>query len=263
MARDDDLDPDDRINPTDDHPDGPDEADDLDEPDNDEDEDDDGLPPRPTSRWLTGVLAAVVAVALVLTGGALAVITGIGDSASSDSDTPGEKSVDVGFSRDMSRHHRQAVEMAGWVRDRTQDPAVRTLAYDIETTQFTQIGQMQGLLLSWGISENSSDPPMQWMSDTAGHEQHMTADGLMPGMATQAEIDQMKAMQGPELDLYFLQLMLRHHQGGLPMAQDASTRASTGAVRTLAKGMANAQQNEIVVMEQMIRERGGVPLPPP
>src|SRR5690606_27257342 len=149
---------------------------------------------RPPSRVLMGVLAAVVAVALVLTGGALAVITGIADGGSSGRAAPGEDSVDVGFTRDMTRHHRQAVEMAGWVRDRTQHPAIRTLAYDTATTQFTQTGRMQGRLLAGGVSESPSAPPMRWMADEAHH--HDTADGaLMPGMATEAELAQLKSLQ--------------------------------------------------------------------
>lgn len=38
---------------------------------------------------------------------------------------PSDTSVDVGFARDMSIHHQQAVEMSFIVRDRTSDEAVR------------------------------------------------------------------------------------------------------------------------------------------
>jgi hypothetical protein len=53
---------------------------------------------------------------------------------------PSDTSAEVGFARDMSVHHGQAVEMAFIIRDRTDDPDIRLLAYDIINTQRAQIG---------------------------------------------------------------------------------------------------------------------------
>jgi uncharacterized protein (DUF305 family) len=100
---------------------------------------------------------------------------------------------------------------------------------------------------------------MAWMS---GHEQ-LTADGLMPGMATPAEINKLETLSGKALDIYFLQLMLRHHQGGLPMAQYAAAQATEPYVRLLASKMVEAQSREIIQMEQLLRQRGATPLPAP
>ena len=207
-------------------------------------------------RWsppLVAVLAAIVGLCLLAAGGALAVITGVGSTR-----PPAESSADAGFARDMSAHHAQAVEMAQVVRDRGSDPALRLLAYDIETTQLSQIGQMRGWLQSWGLMPESDQPRMAWMS---GHGQAMPADGRMPGMATTAELDRLKSLTGRQLDVYFLQLMIRHHRGGLEMAQEGAEHASLGYVRDLASKMAGSQQAEVVTMEQLLRERGGQPLP--
>jgi uncharacterized protein (DUF305 family) len=209
-------------------------------------------PARP--RWLVGLLAAVLALALLATGAALAVITGLGGSSS-----PADDSVDAGFARDMSTHHQQAVQMAQMVRDHSTDPAVRLLGYDIETQQIGEVGQMRGWLDSWGLSAQSTDAPMGWMGGT-GHQHSGT---LMPGMATPAEMAKLRSLSGKALDVYFLQLMIRHHQGGLPMAQYAVEHAGKDYVRTLAQKMVTAQTAEVVSMEQMLRERGGEPLPPP
>jgi uncharacterized protein (DUF305 family) len=62
------------------------------------------------------------------------------------------------------------------------------------------------------------------------------------------------------MDVYFLQLMIRHHEGGLPMAQYGAAHATEPYVRTMASAIATAQQNEVVTMEQMLRERGARPL---
>ncbi|MEV4010737.1 DUF305 domain-containing protein [Nonomuraea angiospora] len=59
---------------------------------------------------------------------------------------PADASVEAGFARDMQAHHAQAVQMTLIVRDRISDREVRTLAYDIATTQQQQIGQMYAWL---------------------------------------------------------------------------------------------------------------------
>jgi uncharacterized protein (DUF305 family) len=61
----------------------------------------------------------------------------------------------------------------------------------------------------------------------------------------------------------FLQLMLHHHQGGIPMAQWAASHAQEAYVRNAAQKMVTGQSAEVLLMEQLLRERGASPLPPP
>ena len=84
----------------------------------------------------------------------------------------------------------------------------------------------------------------------------------MPGMATPAEMARLRSLSGRALDVYFLQLMIRHHQGGVPMAREGADRASVGYVPNLATKIAAAQTAETATMEQMLRTRGRQPLPP-
>jgi uncharacterized protein (DUF305 family) len=200
------------------------------------------------------VLLAVVAVGLVLVGGGLAVVLGLGRD---DAATPG--AVDVGFSRDMASHHLQGVEMANLVADRSTDPAVRGLAFDISSTQTNQVGRMQGWLALWGYSPTGGDQ-MAWMSGDM--HMHMTA-GLMPGMATEEELANLRSLSGAPFDVEFLRLMIRHHQGGLEMAQYAEAHGETAVVRSLAKSIADSQTAETTLMTGMLADRGGSPLPAP
>jgi uncharacterized protein (DUF305 family) len=207
-------------------------------------------------RWLIALLAAVCALALFAAGGAIAVIGGIGRDA-----VPGEDSVDVGFARDMMVHHQQAVVMAGWVRDHGTDADVRLVAYDIETQQLTESGVFKGWLDGWGLLATSEGDPMTWMA--AGGHVHLQPNGLMPGMASTADLTKLRGLSGRALDVFFLQLMIRHHQGGIPMAQYAAEHATQDYVRLAAKKMADAQSLEVVNMEKSLRDLGGTPLPPP
>jgi uncharacterized protein (DUF305 family) len=211
---------------------------------------------RPPQRTRV-VLVAVLAVALLAIAGTVGWL--VGNNNGSGSSTPSESSVDAGFARDMSTHHTQAINMANYTRDATDDPNIQILARDIETEQYFQVGEMQGWLDTWGLSRSSTQPVMSWM---AGHN-HLESDGLMPGMATQAQMNKLETLKGKELNVFFLQLMIHHHQGGLPMAQYAAEHAQSDYVRNLAQKMVQAQSNEIVQMEQMLRQLGASPLPPP
>lgn len=103
---------------------------------------------------LAGVVAAVVLVVAAFSAGFLAAPRPA---------MPSDTSVEAGFARDMQTHHNQAVEMSLIVRDRTSDPDIRSLAYDIATSQSQQSGQMYAWLNLWGLPQASSQPDMTWM----------------------------------------------------------------------------------------------------
>ncbi|WP_052091602.1 DUF305 domain-containing protein [Modestobacter caceresii] len=212
--------------------------------------------------WLTGVLVAVIALGLLVAGGGLAVALGVGRD-----EQPTTDSVAAGFSRDMSRHHLQAVEMANLALTETEDPEIRQLAFDISATQTNQLGRMQGWLSLWDLPFNGGET-MAWMSDgeMAGHDMagHEAAGAaLMPGMATEAELAELRSLSGTAFDRMFLQLMIRHHQGGLAMAEYGREHSDVDVVERLARSIAETQDAETATMAAMLRARGGEPLPAP
>ncbi|MGY1754207.1 DUF305 domain-containing protein [Blastococcus sp. SYSU D01042] len=214
-------------------------------------------PAEHRGRPLRTALLAVIAVGLVLLGGGLAVAVGIGRT-----DTPAAGSVDAGFARDMGRHHLQGVEMANMVAERSEDPEVRQIAFDISATQTNQAGRMQGWLSLWGVPQSGGDT-MAWMSEGGGHDHTATDGGLMPGMATEEELANLRELRGTAFDVEFLRLMIRHHQGGFDMAEYAVEHADVPAVRDLAQAIARAQSAETRTMATMLAARGGTPLPAP
>jgi uncharacterized protein (DUF305 family) len=215
---------------------------------------------------LRAVLLVVIAVGLLLLGGGLAVVLGIGRAQAPA--TPTADSVDAGFARDMSHHHVQAVEMADLAADRSHDPAVRLIAFDIASTQNNQVGRMQGWLALWGLPL-SGGTPMSWMGGTMPGMAGMTmgpagnADTAMPGMASAAELTQLRSLSGRAFDVQFLRLMIRHHEGGRPMAQYGAAHAAIPAVRLLATTIAETQSAEVQTLTAMLTARGGTLLPAP
>ncbi|MBM4569042.1 DUF305 domain-containing protein [Rhodococcus hoagii] len=229
---------------------------------------------RTQSRPPTKTVLALCGVVAVLVGALLGVqVTNWlePDSAA----VPSSDSVAVGFAQDMSVHHAHAVEMSSMALTNAEDPAVRTLAYDAITTQQSQLGSMQGWLALWGQPASGSGPYMRWMSgNMAGGMQHPMREStmpapmpsgqangsLMPGMATTVELADLRTLTGPSFDVRYLQLLLRHHRGGIPMAQYAAESDAPTVVKALATQIANTQQAESLTIEELLRTKGAAPL---
>lgn len=208
--------------------------------------------PRPP-RWIS-----LIAVAVSLT-----LAAGIAGAAIATPDRPGDTSPEAGFARDMAIHHTQAVDMATAIRDNTSDEEIRTIALDIALTQQNQIGRMQSWLIHWKLPLIGARPAMAWMDDSSGHESGHAAEaapaGRMPGMATTAELRRLRAARGEDAEVLFLTLMIRHHRGGIDMANAILRRTGNDEVRDLARSMVNAQQVEITAMQRGLQDRGAPP----
>jgi uncharacterized protein (DUF305 family) len=172
---------------------------------------------------------------------------------------------DIGFCQDMVAHHEQAVLMATMAMDRAS-PAVHDLAQSILVGQSGEIGVMRGWLQLWG-APLVAPRPMAWMADAAaaapgGAQPTATpARTAMPGMASPAELQQLWQARGAAFDILFMQLMTRHHEGGLMMARDVQRSARLQAVRDTGRGMAFEQVQEIGLMAQLLQADGAAPLP--
>ncbi|MFF1742912.1 DUF305 domain-containing protein [Streptomyces mirabilis] len=197
--------------------------------------------------WIAGTTAAVLVAAGAIT-------YAVAESDGSGTKVPSADSADAGFARDMAVHHQQAVEMSYIVRDRTDNVEVRRLAYDIAQTQANQRGMLLGWLDLWELPKVSADAPMTWMGmgDMASGK-----DGaLMPGMATNTEMKKLNTLNGKQAEVFYLQLMTDHHKGGIHMAEGCVAKCTVGVEKKLAQGMVDAQQSEIQLMADMLKERG-------
>lgn len=222
--------------------------------------------------WPKVLIFSAGTLAVLLIGATIGMLLTVARDGGSEPE-PGADSVAVGFAQDMSVHHLQAVTMGNIARDRSRDPRIRQLAFDIASTQLEQVGRMKGWLMLWGQPEQALGEYMTWMPDAAHGHSHggtspspspsATGGAPMPGMATDEEMSRLRTLSGRQLDVYFLQLMLRHHQGGVDMATYARDHARLHAVRTLASSMLKSQGPEMTLMKQLLAERNAKPLPYP
>ncbi|MEV4104044.1 DUF305 domain-containing protein [Nonomuraea sp. NPDC049649] len=205
---------------------------------------------KPVRKPLFAIVAAIVL-------GAAAVLFLFGGRG-----TPGDTSAEAGFARDMATHHAQAVEMSFIIRDKSQSREIRSLAFDIINTQANQRGMFLGWLQQWGVSQATDLPEMAWMS---GHAHASAANWKpgdpMPGMATREELAKLRELEGTEAEVLFLQLMIRHHEGGVEMSEGVIRMSNRDEVVSLARKMVTGQKGEIDLMNKMLKHRNAEPFP--
>lgn len=158
--------------------------------------------------------------------------------------SPEHVEADVTFMRNMIEHHAQAIEMTGYVDERTQDRDIRLLAERMQVSQEDEIDLMAGWLQDRG-------QPIR----NEGHDAH--ADGGMPGMLTDEQLARLEASTDAAFDRLFLEYMIQHHEGAVQMV-DELYRAGGGqesSVDQFARHVEADQNIEISRMQEMLAER--------
>ncbi|WP_399015942.1 DUF305 domain-containing protein [Streptomyces sp. FIT100] len=151
-------------------------------------------------------------------------------------------SADHSYVQMMITHHHQALEMTSLVPDRAAGDPVKRLAERIRAAQQPEIGAMEGWLKSNGGGKDDG-------SGKSGHDAHK--HGVMPGMATEAQLAQLRAAKGRAFDELFLKLMITHHEGALTMASGVLSEGNNVQVEEMANDVVAQQTAEISRMRAM------------
>jgi uncharacterized protein (DUF305 family) len=184
--------------------------------------------------------------------------------AKADSGRPPFTAADVHFMQGMISHHAQAVVMAGWAPSHGARADVRRLCERIDVAQRDEIVSMQRWLqehhetvpqpdFQTGQATMAAMPGMN-MGGTAG------GMGMMPGMLTPEQMQQLSAARGPDFDRLFLMFMIQHHQGALTMVNtllDAPGATLDDLMYKFATDISADQNSEITRMQRMLAAMGG------
>lgn len=157
---------------------------------------------------------------------------------------PDHTEADVAFMQMMILHHDQAITMTEWVDDRTQDRDIRLLAERMRISQEDELDFMASWLQERGT-------PLR--GDHADHGGGM----MMPGMLTEAQLEQLEAAEGEEFERLFLEFMIQHHTGAMEMVADlwASDGGQEPSIGQFARHVEGDQGIEIARMQEMLAER--------
>lgn len=141
---------------------------------------------------------------------------------------------DLQFLDTMIEHHQDAVDMAKPIVEKTDNAELKAFAKKIIADQNKEISQMKEWRKKW----------------FAGKPAAMNAE--MPGMMDSMRGMKMKKMEaagGKQLDLRFLDMMTKHHQGAITMSNEALDKAEREEIKTLANQIIKAQEAEIKQMQ--------------
>jgi uncharacterized protein (DUF305 family) len=201
---------------------------------------------------------------------------------------------DVDFMTGMIGHHAQALIMSDLAPKNGASPSIKTLAARIINAQKDEIATMQNWLKERnqpvpivnidGLNLNITmeEPPM----DHSDHDAHtglhteeedahedmdhteMDHDNMgmhdhhdMPGMLTQAQLEELAMARGEEFDRKFLSFMIQHHEGAVIMVKDlfdSDGAALDEQAFRLASDIQVDQITEIDRMKLMLSQMGGV-----
>ena len=187
---------------------------------------------------------------------------------------------DVDFVTGMIGHHAQALVMSELAPTNGASPQVQVLAARIINAQKDEIALMQQWLRDRGqpvpevkiegldLTIEMTDPvkpdprPHADHEMEAGHDMEtghdMTMDhaahadhSMMPGMLTQAQLEELAAAYGPEFDRLFLRGMIHHHGGAVTMVHELFAADGAGQDEAVFKLASDVQVDQITEIERM------------
>jgi uncharacterized protein (DUF305 family) len=133
----------------------------------------------------------------------------------------------------MAAHHQMAIEMANVAQQNAELPKIRQIADDIVTTQQEEIEQLATIKEE---QFGSSEVPTQMNPEE-------------PSMLAMEMPDQL-AQQEP-FDLAFIDSMIPHHASAIEMASTANIETDNPKIKSLARGIIDAQSKEIGQMIEL------------
>ena len=180
---------------------------------------------------LIGTLAIVAALALAACG--------------SDEETPAASggsgnATDRAFVADMLPHHESAIEMAEIAQERGTSEFVKTLAGNIIETQSDEIETLK--------AEDAG------LADEGVEVGDLGVPDHMMGMS----MDTASLRTAEPFDEAFLNMMIPHHEGAVPMAEVELDKGADPELIELAEQIISTQEEEITQMES---ELGGASAP--
>ncbi|MEU6126285.1 DUF305 domain-containing protein [Streptomyces sp. NPDC047123] len=157
------------------------------------------------------------------------------DAAEQRAEDDSPNSADFSYTQMMIVHHGQALTMTELVPKRAESDRVKRLASRIGAAQRPEIGAMKG-----------------WLKNHGGPREHAGHDrAAMPGMASAAQLKQLRAATGKAFDELFLKLMITHHSGAITMAGDVLSDGNNIQVEEMANDIVAQQSSEISRMRKM------------
>ena len=160
----------------------------------------------------------------------------------------GHSPADIHFMTNMIPHHAQAVLFSGWAESHQASSAIQIFCARMVVAQRDEIVTMR----SWLLERDEPAPPAEYirMRMPAGADHQ-----AMPGMLTEAQLNELDHARGSDFDRLFLKYMIPHHEGALSMVDGlfgSYGGAQNDFIFKLASDMYADQTTEIEHMQLML-----------
>ena len=189
---------------------------------------------------LTGGRVLILVAAMAFLAGA------VGYAVGARSDDP-LNATDVSFIQDMGYHHEQAVQMSILLLGKDGvDRDLKSYATEILVGQRYEIGLMNATVDRFGYPYEPGTTAMGWMGMAVPLDQ-------MPGLATDAQMAQLRAATGSRAAALFISLMSEHHLAGITMADAEVARGKDQTTVNMARGMVATQRGEVIDLDRYRR----------
>ena len=172
---------------------------------------------------------------------------------------------DARFLREMTVHHRMALDMAAMAPAMAASADLKAMAAKMNTDQTREIAEMERLLATMGEAPDTSAGAMSGMDHGAMNGGGMDHGAMSGGamnhdmMGMPMTMDELRAAR--PFDRAFLVSMIGHHASAVTMAAEAQARSTSADVLRLARGIVTAQAEEMGRMQRMVDAMGAAPAP--
>jgi len=147
--------------------------------------------------------------------------------------------IDYDFAMAMKSHHQAAVDMSQLELESGKDDELKEMAQNIITTQKKEINELQSFLDNHKNPERNYDPAMKDQGFSKAMDQSM-----------RMMMDMCRIEENPSLDKQFAQMMIRHHEGAVQMAEGFIQFGKDRQLISMAKKMIEDQKIEIGLLKK-------------
>ena len=166
--------------------------------------------------------------------------------ASADSARYPYTEADIRFMSGMIHHHAQAIKMARWAPTHGASPAVVRLTERVINAQTDEITLMSNWLSARRQPVPAPNP--EGMKMTMGGTEHVM---LMPGMLTEAQMKELDAARGQDVDRLFLTVMIQHHKGAVSMVRELVAARGAGQDEMVFKFASDVEVDQTTEINRM------------
>lgn len=152
---------------------------------------------------------------------------------------------DAEFAAALVQHHALALTLVDLARTRAVSPEVAAIADAILAAEAPQIETLTDWLGAWDL------PVPETIRDHANAHAEERGEvvevpgGELPGMPDHEDLETLEALDGPEFEQRWLELMVAHHEGAIEIAEEEAGAGTFSPALELAESVAATQRDQL------------------